>query len=95
MNTDCERHGWYPTTQEPCQTCSAVDKVARLELQVAELQEENQDLRNLKEKLMREKYTQKQVGETERLIEIERGLNAKVRCDCGVPGCNMLYDHRK
>lgn len=37
----------------------------------------------------------KRVSETERLIEIERALNAEIICDCGVPGCNKLYDHRK
>ena len=31
----------------------------------------------------------------ERLIETERALGREVRCDCGVPGCNKLYDHRK
>lgn len=34
-------------------------------------------------------------SKTERLIQIERRLGAEVRCDCGVPGCNKLYDHRK
>jgi hypothetical protein len=33
--------------------------------------------------------------ETDRLIAEERRLGAEVRCDCGVPGCNKLYDHRK
>lgn len=34
-------------------------------------------------------------SETERLIELERRLNSEVRCDCGTPGCNKLYDHRR
>jgi hypothetical protein len=34
-------------------------------------------------------------SEVERLAEAERRLGAEVRCDCGVPGCNKLFDHRK
>lgn len=34
-------------------------------------------------------------NDVERLIEAERELAREVRCDCGVPGCNKLYDHRK
>lgn len=37
----------------------------------------------------------KQDGGVQKLIEAERALAREVRCECGVPGCNKLYDHRK
>jgi len=32
---------------------------------------------------------------TEELAEIERAAAQKIICDCGTPGCNKVYDHRR
>jgi hypothetical protein len=34
-------------------------------------------------------------NDVQQMIEAERAIASEVRCDCGIPGCNKLYDHRK
>lgn len=70
----------------------------RAKLSSANLQngEQAKAIRNVQRALERNENREINMGEAWALIKEAVGVTEKrIICDCGEPGCNMLYDHRK